>query len=81
MIQVVQAFFLKLHALKELHALRGVCKPRTNPYSYQGHDKAIDIILQARDETHLPIDIVMDSTNLKIALDVMDVLRWVPETP
>ena len=73
-------FLETAHALKEagVDALRGgVWKPRTNPYSYQGQDKAIDIILQARDETGLPIDIeVMDSTNLKIALDVkVDILQ------
>ena len=40
------------HALKEcgVHALRGgVWKPRTNPYSYQGDSKALEIIARARD--------------------------------
>ena len=68
------------HALKEagVNALRGgVWKPRTNPYSYQGDIKALEIILQARDETKLPIDIeVMDVEQLKIASDAkVDVLQ------
>ncbi|MEC8013811.1 MAG: 3-deoxy-D-arabino-heptulosonate 7-phosphate synthase [Verrucomicrobiota bacterium] len=61
------------HALKEsgVQALRGgVWKPRTNPYSYQGDSKSLEIILQAREETGLPIDVeVMDVEQLKIALD------------
>ena len=69
------------HALKEagVDALRGgVWKPRTNPYSYQGDDKAIEIILKAREETGLPINLeVMDSVQLKIAteakVDIMQV--------
>ena len=73
-------FIETAHALKEagVNALRGgVWKPRTNPYSYQGDNKAIDIILQAREETGLPIDIeVMDSVQLKIALDSkVDILQ------
>ncbi|MDG0963570.1 MAG: 3-deoxy-D-arabino-heptulosonate 7-phosphate synthase [Opitutales bacterium] len=68
------------HALKEagVDALRGgVWKPRTNPYSYQGDNKAIEIIIQAREETGLPIDVeVMDSEQLTIAMDAkVDVLQ------
>lgn len=68
------------HALKEagVHALRGgVWKPRTNPYSYQGDDNALSIILQAREETGLPIDVeVMDAEQLKIALEAkVDILQ------
>ena len=68
------------HALKEagVDALRGgVWKPRTNPYSYQGDNNAIEIILRAREETGLPIDIeVMDSEQLKIALNAkVDILQ------
>ena len=68
------------HALKEagVDALRGgVWKPRTNPYSYQGDNNALDIILQAREETGLPIDVeVMDTDQLRIALDAkVDVLQ------
>jgi 3-deoxy-7-phosphoheptulonate synthase len=68
------------HAIKEAgaHALRGgVWKPRTNPYSYQGDNQSLEIILQAREETELPIDIeVMDSEQLKLAFDAkVDVLQ------
>ena len=68
------------HALKEagVDALRGgVWKPRTNPYSYQGDNKALEIILQAREETGLPIDVeVMDAEHLKLALEAkVDVLQ------
>ena len=68
------------HALKEagVNALRGgVWKPRTNPYSYQGDDNALSIILQAREETGLPIDVeVMDAEQLRLALEVqVDVLQ------
>jgi 3-deoxy-7-phosphoheptulonate synthase len=73
-------FLETAHALKEagVDALRGgVWKPRTNPYSYQGNNKAIEIILDAREQTKLPIDIeVMDSAQLKIALDAkVDILQ------
>lgn len=68
------------HALKEagVNALRGgVWKPRTNPYSYQGDDNALSIILQAREETGLPIDVeVMDSEQLRLALEAqVDLLQ------
>jgi 3-deoxy-7-phosphoheptulonate synthase len=68
------------YALKEagVHALRGgVWKPRTNPYSFQGDNNSLSIILQAREETGLPIDIeVMDSEQLKLALDAkVDVVQ------
>ena len=59
------------HALQEAGAngLRRVWKPRTNPYSYQGDNKALEIILEAREMTGLPIDLeVMDSEQLKLAL-------------
>ncbi len=68
------------HALKEagINALRGgVWKPRTNPYSFQGDNHSLDIILKAREETELPIDIeVMDSKQLKLAIEAkVDVLQ------
>ncbi len=74
-------FIETAHALKEagVDALRGgVWKPRTNPYSYQGNNKSMDIILLAREETGLPIDVeVMDSAQLEIAVnskvDIMQV--------
>lgn len=60
-------------ALKEVgaHALRGgVWKPRTNPYSYQGDVKALDILMEASARTGLPVNAeVMDEEQLDIALD------------
>ena len=65
-------FLETAHALKEvgINGLRGgVWKPRTNPYSYQGDNKSLEIILQAREQTGLPIDIeVMDLDHLKLAV-------------
>ena len=68
------------HALKEagVNALRGgVWKPRTNPYSFQGDNHSLDIILKAKEETGLPIDVeVMDSKQLKLAIKAkVDVLQ------
>ena len=61
------------HAVKEAgaHALRGgVWKPRTNPYSYQGDSKALDILMEASRQTGLPVDTeVMDEEHLRLALD------------
>lgn len=60
-------------AVKEAgaHVLRGgVWKPRTMPYSYQGDDRALKIILEARARTGLPIDIeVMDEHQLRLAVE------------
>lgn len=59
-------------------ALRGgVWKPRTMPYSYQGEDKALDILLEARSATGLPIDTeVMNAHQLKLALDAgVDIIQ------
>jgi len=60
------------HALKEAgaNALRGgVWKPRTMPYSYQGEDEALDVLLEARRATGLPINLeVMDARQLEIAM-------------
>ena len=68
------------HALKEagVNALRGgVWKPITNPYSFQGDNHSLDIILKAKEETGLPIDVeVMDSKQLKLAIKAkVDVLQ------
>lgn len=61
------------HAIKEAgaHALRGgVWKPRTNPYSYQGDAKALDILMEASRATGLPVDTeVMDEEHLRLAID------------
>ena len=73
-------FLETAHALKDAGAngLRGgVWKPRTNPYSYQGDNKSLEIILEAREKTGLPIDLeVMDSEQLKLAVEAkVDVLQ------
>jgi 3-deoxy-7-phosphoheptulonate synthase len=61
------------HAVKEAgaHVLRGgVWKPRTNPYSFQGDVKSLDLLLEASRRTGLPVDTeVMDEQQLKFALD------------
>jgi len=53
------------------HMLRGgVWKPRTMPYSYQGDRKALDVLVEARRQTGLPLVVeVMDETQLRIALE------------
>lgn len=65
-------FYETAAALKEagVHALRGgVWKPRTNPYSYQGDVKALDILMEASVRTGLPVNTeVMDEHQLDIAL-------------
>ena len=73
-------FYESAEALKEAgaHALRGgVWKPRTNPYSYQGDDKALDILLEGGRRTGLPVNAeVMDEGQLKFALDAgVDMLQ------
>ncbi len=73
-------FIETAHAVKEAgaSALRGgVWKPRTMPYSFQGEDSSIEIILEAREQTGLPIDTeVMDDHQLKVALNAkVDILQ------
>ncbi len=53
------------------NALRGgVWKPRTNPYSFQGDDKSLEILMEASRRTGLPVDAeVMDEHQLRLALD------------
>ncbi len=74
-------FFLETaEALKEIgvHALRGgVWKPRTNPYSYQGSIKALEIAVEAKERTGLPLDVeVMDVEQLEIAVEAgVDILQ------
>ena len=53
------------------HVLRGgVWKPRTNPYSFQGDVKSLDILMEASRQTGLPVDTeVMDEEHIKLALD------------
>ncbi|MEM9227423.1 MAG: 3-deoxy-D-arabino-heptulosonate 7-phosphate synthase [Verrucomicrobiota bacterium] len=67
-------------AVKEAgaHVLRGgVWKPRTMPYSYQGDSKALEILLEAREQTGLAINTeVMDTEQLKLVLDAgVDVIQ------
>ncbi len=66
-------FYETAAAVKEAGAtaLRGgVWKPRTNPYSYQGDSKALDILMEGHRRTGLPVDAeVMDETQLQLALD------------
>ncbi len=61
------------HAVKEAgaHVLRGgVWKPRTNPYSFQGDVKSLDLLMEASRRTGLPVDAeVMDEHHLRLALD------------
>ena len=48
----------------------GVWKPRTNPYSYQGDDRALEVLLRAREETGLPVNLeVMDVRQLRLAVE------------
>ena len=74
-------YFLETaHAVKEAGGdiLRGgVWKPRTSPHSYQGDNKAMEILIRAREETGLPVDTeVMDSEQLEVALEArVDLLQ------
>ncbi len=68
------------HAVKAAgaHALRGgVWKPRTMPYSYQGEDAALEVLLEARAQTKLPLNVeVMDERQLAVAVDAkVDVIQ------
>lgn len=67
------ALFETAHAVKEAgaHMLRGgVWKPRTMPYSYQGDSKNLELMLEARAQTGLPLNIeVMDGHQLDEALE------------
>lgn len=66
-------FYETAAAVKEAgaNALRGgVWKPRTNPYTFQGDVKSLDILMEGARRTGLPVDAeVMDETQLKLALD------------
>jgi 3-deoxy-7-phosphoheptulonate synthase len=67
-----QLFFETAAAVKEAGAnvLRGgVWKPRTNPYSFQGDAKSLDILMEGSRRTGLPVDAeVMDEHQLELAL-------------
>lgn len=66
-------FYETAHAVKEAgaHMLRGgVWKPRTNPYTFQGDSKSMDILMEASRRTGLPVDTeVMEEAQIKVALD------------
>ena len=66
-------FYETAQAVKEAgaHMLRGgVWKPRTNPYTFQGDAKSMDILLEASRRTGLPVDTeVMEEAHIRIALD------------
>lgn len=66
-------FYETAQAVKEAGAnmIRGgVWKPRTNPYTFQGDAKSMDILMEASRRTGLPVDTeVMEESQIKIALD------------
>ncbi len=75
-----QLFIETAHAVKEAGAAAirgGVWKPRTMPYSFQGDDSSIEILVEAREQTGLPVDTeVMDDHQLDVALAAnVDVLQ------
>jgi 3-deoxy-7-phosphoheptulonate synthase len=66
-------FLETAHAVKEAGAqvLRGgVWKPRTNPYSFQGDSKSLEILMEASRQTGLPVNTeVMEEEHLRLALE------------
>ncbi len=73
-------FIETAHAVKEAgaHVLRGgAWKPRTSPYTYQGSAKAMDILLQAAQQTGMPLTTeVMEVEHVEISLkNNIDVLQ------
>lgn len=66
-------FYETAHAVKEAGGdfLRGgVWKPRTSPHSYQGDVKALEILMEAKARTGLPVDTeVMDAEQVRLAVD------------
>ena len=66
-------FYETAAAVKEAGAnmIRGgVWKPRTNPYTFQGDVKSLDILLEGARRTGLPVDTeVMEEAHIKLALD------------
>lgn len=73
-------FLESAHAVKEAgaNAIRGgVWKPRTMPYSFQGDDSSMKILMDAKAQTGLPVDTeVMDDYQLSIAVEAgVDILQ------
>src|SRR5580693_252946 len=66
-------FYETAVAMKEAgaHVLRGgVWKPRTNPYTFQGDTKSLDILMEASRRTGLPVDAeVMEEDHVRLALE------------
>ena len=66
------AFLETAAAVKEAgaHVVRGgVWKPRTSPHSYQGDARTMDVLLEARQRTGLPVIAeVMDEPQLAVAV-------------
>jgi 3-deoxy-7-phosphoheptulonate synthase len=66
-------FYETAQAVKEAgaHMLRGgVWKPRTNPYTFQGDVKSLDILMEGSRRTGLPVDTeVMEESHIPLALD------------
>jgi 3-deoxy-7-phosphoheptulonate synthase len=66
-------FYETAQAVKEAgaHMIRGgVWKPRTNPYTFQGDVKSMDILMEGARRTGLPVDTeVMEESQIPVALD------------
>jgi 3-deoxy-7-phosphoheptulonate synthase len=66
-------FYETAAAVKEsgAHMLRGgVWKPRTNPYTFQGDIKSLDVLMEGSRRTGLPVDTeVMEESQIQVALD------------
>jgi 3-deoxy-7-phosphoheptulonate synthase len=65
-------FYETAAAVKEAgaHVIRGgVWKPRTNPYTFQGDTKSLEILLEGSRRTGLPVDTeVMEEAHVQLAL-------------
>ena len=75
-----EAFYETAAAVKEAGAdiLRGgVWKPRTSPHSFQGDHRSLEILMEAKARTGLPVDTeVMDGEQLDMALEAgVDMLQ------
>jgi len=68
-----EMFFETAFAVKEAGAdmIRGgVWKPRTSPHSFQGDARSLEILIQAREKTGLPVNTeVMDFEQLKLCVE------------
>jgi len=66
-------FYESAAAVKEAGAQMirgGVWKPRTNPYSFQGDTRSLDILLEGARRTGLPVDTeVMEEAHIGLALE------------